>query len=97
MLCLLDAFDNVLIQPFMPNRSVIALNIGILLRLAWLDMLDGDVTFFRPFQELATDGIRQAQIAMSTIHAIAFRKTKFKDALEELPELYKTGIYEKLF
>ena len=39
------------------------------------------------------DGIRQAQIAMSTIHAIAFRKTKFKDALEELPELYKTGIY----
>ena len=40
MLCLLDAFDNILIQPFMPNRSVIALNIGILLRLSRLDMLD---------------------------------------------------------
>ena len=58
MLCLFDAFYNVLIQPFVPNRSVIALNIGILLRFARLDMLDCDVAFFSPFQELATDVFR---------------------------------------
>ena len=58
MLCLLDAFDNVLIQPFMPNRPIVAFNVSILLRLARLDMLDCDVAFFSPFQELATDVFR---------------------------------------
>jgi hypothetical protein len=53
MLCLLDAFDNVLIQPFMPNRSVVALNVSILLRLSRLDMLDCDVALFSPLQQLA--------------------------------------------
>ena len=58
MLCLLDAFDNVLIQPFMPNRSVIALNIRIVLRLSRLDMLDRDVVLFSPLQQLAANVLR---------------------------------------
>jgi hypothetical protein len=37
ILRLLDAFDDVLIQPLMPDRSVVALDVGILLRLAGLD------------------------------------------------------------
>ena len=58
ILCLLDAFDNVLIQPLMPNRSVIALDIRILLRLTKLDMLDHDVVFFSPLQQLAANVFR---------------------------------------
>ena len=55
MLRLLDCFDDVLIEPFMPNSSIVAFDVSILLRLARLDMLDRDVTFFRPFRELTTD------------------------------------------
>ena len=40
MLRLLDCFDDILIEPFMPNGSIIAFDISILLRLARLDMLD---------------------------------------------------------
>lgn len=39
----------------MPESAVVAPNIGVLLRLAGLDVLDGDPLFFNPFQELATD------------------------------------------
>ena len=55
MQCLLHTFDNEFIQPFMPNRSVIALDILILLQFARLDTLDCDVVFFRPLQKLAAD------------------------------------------
>ena len=55
MLGLLDAFDDVLIKPFMPDGSVIRLNICFLLGLAGLDMLDLDVALFRPFQKPLTD------------------------------------------
>lgn len=48
-------FDNVLIQPFMPDRSVISRRIRILLRLTRLDFLDWDVVFFSPLQKLVTD------------------------------------------
>jgi len=43
VLCLLDAFDDMLVQPFMADRSVVALEIRVLLRLARLDVLDADV------------------------------------------------------
>lgn len=42
MLGLLDAFDDVLVQPFLPNRPVVELDIGVLLRFARLDVLDRD-------------------------------------------------------
>lgn len=32
ILCLLDAFDDVLIQPLVPNRPVVTLDISVLLR-----------------------------------------------------------------
>jgi len=50
-----DGFDDVLVEPFMPNSPIVTFDVSILLRLARLDMLDRDVAFLRPFQELATD------------------------------------------
>ena len=58
MLRLLDCFDDILIEPFMPNGSSIAFDISILLRLARLDMLDRDVAALGPFQKLVTDVFR---------------------------------------
>ena len=55
MLGLLDAFDGVLVEPLLPDSAVTALNIGILLRLAGLDMLDGYFQFLVPDQKLTTD------------------------------------------
>ena len=40
LLHLLDAFENVQIQPFVPNRPVVALNVGVLLGLAGLDVVN---------------------------------------------------------
>lgn len=57
MLCLLDCFDDILIEPFMPNGTIIAFDISILLRLARLDMLDRDVAALGPFQKLVTCSI----------------------------------------
>jgi hypothetical protein len=36
------ALTDVLVQPFMPNRAVVALDIGVLLGLAGLDVEDGN-------------------------------------------------------
>ena len=36
----------------MANRSVVALDISILLRLSWLDVPDTDATLFSPCQKL---------------------------------------------
>ena len=40
ILRLLDVFNDVLIQPFLPDGAVVALDIGVLLGLAGLDMQD---------------------------------------------------------
>ena len=39
MLGLLDTVDDILVKPFMPDRAVVALDVGVLLRLARLDVL----------------------------------------------------------
>jgi hypothetical protein len=54
ILGLLDAFDDVLVEPFMPDGAVVALDVGVLLRLSGLDVLDGDAPFFSPDQQFAT-------------------------------------------
>jgi len=64
---LLDAFDDVLIKPFMPNGSIITLDTCVLLGLARLDMLDLDIALFRPFQKLLTDVFR------AIVHPYALR------------------------
>jgi hypothetical protein len=55
---LLDGFDDVLVEPFMPHGAVVALDVGVLLRLAWLDVLDGNPMFLGPFHQLFTDVFR---------------------------------------
>ena len=42
----------------MPNRPVVALDISVLLRLAGLDVLDGDLPLLGPFYQLAADIFR---------------------------------------
>jgi hypothetical protein len=55
ILCLLDAFDDVLVQPFMSNRPVVALDICVLLGLPRLDVLDGDTLLLSPYSQLFAD------------------------------------------
>ena len=52
---LLDLFNDALVQPFMSNCTVVALNVDVLLRLPELDVLDGNTLFLSPFRQLATD------------------------------------------
>ena len=42
LLHLLDGFKDVEVQPFVPDRSVVAFDISVLLRLAGLDLGQGD-------------------------------------------------------
>ena len=58
ILGLLDGFDDVLVQPFVSDGAVVTLDIDVLLRLAGLDVLDGDAPLFGPDQQLATDVFR---------------------------------------
>ena len=58
ILCLLDGFDDVLVEPFVPDRAIVALDVGVLLRLTGLDVLDRDAQFLSPDQQLATDVFR---------------------------------------
>ena len=58
VLCLLDDFYDVLIQPFVPNCSIVAFDIGILLWLAGLNMLKAYLTFFLPRKKFAADILR---------------------------------------
>jgi hypothetical protein len=52
ILRLLDAFDDLLVQPFVPNGAVVALDTGVLLGLAGLD---GNPMFLSPFHQRFTD------------------------------------------
>jgi hypothetical protein len=80
MLCLLDGFDNVLIQPFMPSRSILAFIIRILLWLSRLDMLDRDVVLFSPLQQLA------AHVFRSVINPNAFWSSQPLDDPAQAPD-----------
>jgi len=46
VLCLLNVFNDVLVKPFMAHRSIIALDIGILLRLARVEYAEYLSDFF---------------------------------------------------
>ena len=58
VLRLLYCFKDVLIQPFMANRSVVTLELGVLLGFAWLDIFDGDAAFLGPLHQQTTDIFR---------------------------------------
>jgi hypothetical protein len=58
ILCLPDGFDDILIKPLVPDRSVVALDLGILLGLTRLDVADADLMFFRPGQQLCANVFR---------------------------------------
>ena len=58
MLGLFDAVDDVLVQPFVPDRADVALDVSVLLRLAWLDVRQGDAVLFSPIQQRGTDLFR---------------------------------------
>jgi hypothetical protein len=55
VLRLLYVFNDVLVQPFVPDCAVVALNVSVLQRLSGLNVLDANALFFSPFQQLSTD------------------------------------------
>ena len=52
VLGLLDAFDDVLVEPFVPNGSVVRLDVGVLLGLSGLNVLDGNPHVFQPISSV---------------------------------------------
>lgn len=58
MLGLLDCFEQILIQPFMPDGAIVALNIGVLLWLARLDMVQRNAFACRPLRQCCADIFR---------------------------------------
>jgi len=48
-------FKDVLIQPLMASRPIVAFDIGVLLGLAWLDVLDVNPHFLCPCLKFPTD------------------------------------------
>jgi hypothetical protein len=55
---LLNRCKHVLIQPLMPDRPIVTLDVCVLLRLTRLDVLDGDATTFGPSQQMSADVFR---------------------------------------
>jgi hypothetical protein len=53
-----DAVDCVLVQSFVPDRAIVAIDVGILLRLTRLDLCQDDAVLFRPIQLQLTDVFR---------------------------------------
>jgi hypothetical protein len=58
VLSFLDAFAVVLVKPLVPDCAVLTFDAGVLLRLSWLDVLDGKALFISPFQQLDADVFR---------------------------------------
>ena len=55
---LLDRSKQILSEPLVPDGSIVALDVRILLGFARLDVLDGNPTLLGPRQERATDQFR---------------------------------------
>lgn len=55
---LIDAHKHMLVQPGISDRSVIALHISILLRVAWLDKHQADAVLFRQSRQSVADIFR---------------------------------------
>lgn len=55
LLHLVEVAPIILGQPFVANRSVEALDVGVLLRFAWLDVLDANAPAAGPVQQRGTD------------------------------------------
>ena len=58
ILHLADGCEVVLAQPFVADSSVVAFDIGILLRLARLNVADGNAVRFSSLQQRAADILR---------------------------------------
>lgn len=55
LLDLLDAFENVQVQPFVPDSTIVTLDIGVLLGLTGLDVLNGNALLLSPYSERLAD------------------------------------------
>jgi hypothetical protein len=58
VLSLLNAFEDVLVTPFVPDGAVVALDVGVLLGMPRLDMQDGNSLLFSPFHQLFANVFR---------------------------------------
>ena len=55
VLRLLNSFEDVLVQPFTANGAIVTLDIGVLLRLARLDVLKSNTVFLSPRHQCPAD------------------------------------------
>jgi len=55
ILDLLDCVEDELAEPLLPDRSVVSLDIGVLLRISRLDVEDADAALLRPGLQFPTD------------------------------------------
>ena len=58
VLNLLNGFEQVMVKPVVANGSVVAFDIGVLLRIAGLDVLKPDTSAFGPGDEGSADVLR---------------------------------------
>lgn len=64
---LLYAVYDVLAEPFMSDSAIVALDLGILLRLARLDIAHGNALFLIPLHQFATDVFRPITLELRTV------------------------------
>ena len=62
ILNLFQRFEVVLAEPFLPNSSIVALHIGILLRLTRLDIHQLNPTLCSPYLKRGTDILHRYQL-----------------------------------
>jgi hypothetical protein len=60
ILCFFDDLDDVLIEQFVPDGAITALDIGVLLRLFRLNVPNRNPPGCSPFQQVAADALRAA-------------------------------------
>lgn len=53
-----DGFEQVMPEPVVAHRAVVTFDIGVLLRIARLDMFQADAVLFDPEYKLAADVLR---------------------------------------
>ncbi|MNR51429.1 hypothetical protein D3C85_1711020 [compost metagenome] len=53
-----DRLEQIMPQPVVTHRAVVALDVGVLLWISWLDVLQANPVLFRPQNKLTADVLR---------------------------------------
>src|SRR3546814_8627108 len=97
VLHLFDRVEEGAGQPGVAHGAVVALHVGVLLRLARLDVLDPDVLSFRPVQKRAADvlGAVRSEEHTSELQSL-MRNSYAVFCLKKKKKTHKTQIQNKM-